>query len=120
VTLTLNPEILVLSQIIAVLVLLIIVLIAIFDVRGVVREVLTLMLLISIIINYGIVYAVSKSGVSITIYPLFITEQYNAYGSFYPDLSQISLLLILIMWRRELLKILKTFKVPRKVITQLN
>jgi len=118
VTLVLDPEIVVLSQIIAVLVLLVIVVVAIFEVRGVVRDVLTFMLFMLITINYGIVYAMSKSGVSITIYPLFLTEQYNAYGSLYPDLGQISLLLILIMWRRELIKYFKNLR--GKVITQLD
>lgn len=110
ITVILNPEITLLSQIIAILILLVIIIVALFEIQGIVRDVLTVMFLMLMIINYGVIYAVAESGVSITIYPLTIVEQYDPYGSIYPDLGQISLLIILIMWRRELLKYLKLLR----------
>jgi glucan phosphoethanolaminetransferase (alkaline phosphatase superfamily) len=110
ITVILNPEITLLSQIIAILILLVIIIVALFEIQGIVRDVLTVMFLMLMIINYGVIYAVAESGVSIAIYPLTIVEQYDPYGSIYPDLGQISLLFILIMWRRELLKYLKLLR----------
>ena len=110
ITVILNPEITLLSQIIAILILLVIIIVALFEIQGIVRDVLTVMFLMLMIINYGVIYVVAESGVSIAIYPLTIVEQYDPYGSIYPDLGQISLLFILIMWRREILKYLKLLR----------
>jgi hypothetical protein len=57
-----------------------------------------------IVLVVVIIYAVTRSGVSVYIYPLFIVEHYENYGAFYPDLGQISLLFVLLLWRREIVK----------------
>jgi len=97
-------ELTLLSQIIALIVLVVVIIAAFFEIKGIIRDLIAYMLLLIALINYYIIYAVTRSGVSVYIYPLFIVEHYGNYGAFYPDLGQISLLFVLLLWRREIVK----------------
>jgi len=100
-----------LSRAISVLILLVVVITAFLENKGIVRYVLTLLLLIIATMNYLVVYLIShEHRVSVHVYPLFIVEQCGDYGSFYPDFGQISLLVVLILWRREVVEYLRNFK----------
>ncbi len=97
-----------LSRAISVFILLVVVITAFLESKGIVRYILTLLLLMITTMNYLVIYLVSQElGVLVHFYPLFVVEQYGDHGAFYPDLGQISLFVMLILWKREVIKYLR-------------
>jgi len=108
-----------LSRAIAVFIVVVIVMFAIFEVKGVIRDVITALLLLIAIMNYLAVYHVSvERAVKVRLYPLVIVEEYGNYGALYPDISQISLLTILLLWRREVVRRIRGLKYFIDALTQ--
>jgi len=107
-------ELTLISQVIAILILLVVIIAAFFEIKGIIRDVVTILLLLLAIMNYYVIYVVSTKGVLISIYPLLVVEKYGGYGSIYLDFGQISLLVTLVLWRKEI------FKYTRYITTSLN
>jgi hypothetical protein len=112
-------EFVLLSRTVAVLIVVAIIMFAIFEIKGIIRDVITALLLLIAIMNYLAVYYVSvERAVKVHLYPLVVVEEYGNYGALYPDISQISLLTTLLLWRREVVRRIRGLKYFVDTLTQ--
>ncbi|MEM1643947.1 MAG: hypothetical protein QW369_03475 [Desulfurococcaceae archaeon] len=78
------------------------------------KALLTALLLVLTLIHYSIVFSIALLGVRITIYPLTYAEVLDSFRSLSPDYGQISIIVIIAVWRKEIAlltkKALKSFK----------
>ncbi|MFZ8782673.1 MAG: hypothetical protein ACO2OR_01625 [Desulfurococcaceae archaeon] len=112
-------EFVLLSRAISVFIVVAIATSAIFEIKGIIRDVITTLLLLIAIMNYLAVYYVSvERAVKVHLYPLVVVEEYGNYGALYPDISQISLLTILLLWRREIARRIRGLRYFVDTLTQ--
>jgi len=113
----------ILSLYISIIVVVVITIYALFDAkRKIVKYVLTLLLLLLTLFNYSYIYIVSTKAVlcnpqyEITILPLVILEKTDLGGVVYPDLGQISIILLFILWLGEIKNLIKHRRVESEYI----
>ncbi len=75
---------------------------AIFEIRGRIKTLITALSVIFVSINYYIYLSLLRYE-NIYIYPLIIIESYKENTVISPDLGQFVLILLIIIWRKELL-----------------
>lgn len=103
----LNSEVLQLQQVAGFLIVTIVILLAVLRMNRPVKTALSVLAMLLTTIHYLILLEIS-SYVVIHIYPLFIVEEAyirsigSTRGVFYPDVGQLSILLLILVWRREL------------------
>lgn len=95
-----------LGRLIALSLMTLVVVIALFSLRGFVRAIVSCILLIITITHYALL-ALNTRYVNITILPFLIVERYREYSVFYVDCGQVSILLLLLLWRDKV-KFIKT------------
>ncbi|MEM4570110.1 MAG: hypothetical protein QXE66_02250 [Desulfurococcaceae archaeon] len=100
------------QQLVAVLVLAVVVVFSLFKPTKTVKITLTILLVLLASVNYILLFEVSNY-VEIRIFPFFILESkyIEATGryesTFYLDFSQLSLVSLLVMWRREIAPLIR-------------
>lgn len=95
-----------LGRLIAIGLMVLVVIIALFSLKGFIRTIISCILLIIAMAHYTVL-ALSTRYVNITILPLLIVERYREYSVFYVDYGQLSILLLLLLWRNKI-KSIKT------------
>ncbi|MEM4436389.1 MAG: hypothetical protein QXO22_05495 [Thermosphaera sp.] len=79
-----------------------------FGSRGFRRYIVTWMIIVLIILHYSIVLVVSGIA-KVTILPLVIIEHDSYGGSIYPDYGQLAVLVLIILWRKEVFNTITSF-----------
>lgn len=106
-----SADIMVIQQIVGVLIIVVVAILAFFRVTGQVRNVLTTLLATIALLHYVLLFALSAS-VEIRLFPFFIVESKyipavnSVESSLYPDIGQISVTSIAVLWRREIQSLL--------------
>ncbi|WP_440060161.1 hypothetical protein ACSU1N_03160 [Thermogladius sp. 4427co] len=95
-----------LSSIICLLIIALVILSSLFKGRWL-KISITLIGISTIILNYLVFYLVSENNVSISILPLFIIESTSKGSSISPDIGQIIALSLIVLWRRELSRLVR-------------
>lgn len=81
---------------------------ALFELRRTIKTILSYILVFIAVFHYVYLYLVYTSVYScrvpyqVSIYPLVIIESLGEYSVFYPDIGQLVVILLLLMWRSEI------------------
>lgn len=97
----LDPSILGYQQLAGLLLLIILIVVSFFEVKGLVKWIISILLVSFIIVHYMITLYISQY-VELRVYPLFIVESTVKGSAFYLDYGQLSFISILIAWRKEI------------------
>lgn len=97
-----GSDIITLSTIIAIMIFVTLLIYAMLGSRRYVKIVLSFLLITTSIAHYNIlVYLLQYLKISVSIYPFIIIESAQQGSVLYPDIGQISLLTLVIMWRSK-------------------
>ncbi|MEM4490300.1 MAG: hypothetical protein QW816_01690 [Desulfurococcaceae archaeon] len=93
----LSEGVFLLSRLLAILLITVVFIHALFDSKKIRLITSTILVLIGGL-HYAVLFSISRY-VVITIYPLIIVEHSDAGSAFYLDFGQLSIILLLILWR---------------------
>ena len=102
----LDPSVYLYSGVIGVLIVVLLFIFSLFELKGLVKIFFTVVALILITLHYIIIYNVSHYE-RLTLYPFTILEETDIGGSVSPDIGQVTILALIILWRKELLGLLQ-------------
>lgn len=98
-----------LSQILCILLLLLLVMGTLFDIKNTAKKLLTILVTLATMLHYYVLYRVSLYEY-VFLYPLIVIEENTSeYSAVSPDLGQILVILLLVIWRKEIVRILKRY-----------
>lgn len=104
--LMLDPSVYALSSLAGLLIILLIILASLFELKGAARIIVTAFSTTLIAVHYFVIYVMSRYE-EILIYPFILLEISGRGGSISVDLGQVLLLLLIVLWRRELKGLLR-------------
>lgn len=102
----LDPSVYLYSGVIGVLIVVLLFIFSLFELKGLVKIFFTAVALILITLHYIIIYNVSRYE-RLALYPFAILEETDIGGSISPDIGQVTILALIILWRKELLGLLQ-------------
>lgn len=102
----LDPLVYLYSGVAGVLIVVLIFVFSLFELKGLVKVFFTAVALILIALHYIVIYNISHYE-GVALYPFIILEETDIGGSISPDIGQIAILALIILWRRELLGLLQ-------------
>lgn len=102
---SLSEGVLLLSRMIAVLLIAAAFIYALFDSKKM-RLITSIILVLTGGLHYVVLFSISRY-VDIIIYPLVVIERSNSGSVFYLDLGQLSVVLLLMLWRDKIKSIIK-------------
>ncbi|MEM0003780.1 MAG: hypothetical protein QXE10_00990 [Desulfurococcaceae archaeon] len=105
----LSEDILSLSRLIAVLILILAFIYALFETRRTPRLIISILLVLITLMHYIILLHVS-SYVEIYFYPLVIVESTSNGSVFYVDFGQLSVILLIALWRDKAKLLINKFR----------
>lgn len=101
---TISQEVLALHRLASLLIFTMLFIVSLFRLRGPMRAVVSLLLLVLIYVHYFIVLYISRY-VSLSIYPLVIVESTPKGSTLYVDVGQVSALCEVLIWRKSVRRI---------------
>ena len=110
----LSEGVLLLGRLIAVLVLVLVFIYALFEPRKRLRLIISLLLAMIIIAHYFILLSISSYAV-VSLYPLIVVESTTNGSVFYVDFGQLSIIILITLWRHEVKSLITRLKGSRRV-----
>lgn len=95
-----GQDLLVLQTLVAFTVLILLVILSFFELKGVIKFVVSFLLLMILVIHYLIVLYLLEY-LDISIYPLLIVEHSKDGSAFYFDYGQLALIALMLTWREK-------------------
>ena len=92
---------------------------ALFELRRTSKIALSYILVFIAVFHYVYLYLVYLSAINcrafyqVSIYPLIIIESLGEYSVFYPDIGQLAIILLVLMWRGEIRNYIRKSRVER-------
>lgn len=102
----LDPSVYLYSGVVGVLIVVLLFVLSLFELKGLAKIFFTAVALILITLHYIVIYNISHYE-GVVLYPFIILEETDIGGSISPDIGQIAILALIILWRRELLGLLQ-------------
>jgi hypothetical protein len=90
---------------------------ALFELRRTSKIALSYILVFIAVFHYVYLYLVYLSAINcrafyqVSIYPLIIIESLGEYSVFYPDIGQLAIILLVLMWRGEIRNYIRKLRI---------